>query len=273
MGGLGNQLFQIFCIIAYSFENKIPFRIKSEKQDKVSPLDNISARPTYWDNLLANLKRFTYDEDVRLPVYRETAFFVYNKIPYTEQNFKLWGYFQAHKYFDSQYDKIIKLLAIEKQKLAVKEKYKKYFERKYISMHFRIGDYVKNLAMHPVIRIEYYIAAVKYLSEKVKNIEEYNILYFGEEGDNESIQDKIRILKAEYPKLNFIQCDYDIVDWEQMLLMSLCEHNIMANSSFSWWGAYFNNGANKIVCYPTEWNGSTENTADLFPKNWVKIRG
>ena len=73
-----------------------------------------------------------------------------------------------------------------------------------------------------------------------------------------------------FPNLEILICDYNIEDWEQMLLMSLCQHNIIANSSFSWWGAYFNNNE-KIVCYPSIWNGSTNEIDDLFPKNWNKI--
>ena len=67
MGGLGNQLFQIFCGIAYSFENKIPFKINNNKFDIVSPLDNISKRPTYWDNFLLNLNKFTYQSQLNIP--------------------------------------------------------------------------------------------------------------------------------------------------------------------------------------------------------------
>ena len=79
MGGLGNQLFQIFCGIAYSFENKISFKINNNKPDKVSPLDNISLRPTYWENFLINLSKFTYKSQINLPVYRECVFFKYAK--------------------------------------------------------------------------------------------------------------------------------------------------------------------------------------------------
>ena len=67
MGGLGNQLFQIFCGLAYSLENKIPFKINNNKPDNVSPLDNISKRPTYWNNFLINLSEFTYNNNINLP--------------------------------------------------------------------------------------------------------------------------------------------------------------------------------------------------------------
>ena len=110
MGGLGNQLFQIFCGLAYSFENKIPFKINNNKPDNVSPLDNVSKRPTYWNNFLINLSKFTYNNNINLPVYREKTFFKYDKIPVIAQDFKLVGYYQSYKYFETQYENIVKLI-------------------------------------------------------------------------------------------------------------------------------------------------------------------
>ena len=81
MGGLGNQLFQIFCGISYSLENNIEFKIIKTKFDKVSPLDNKSLRPTYFDNFLLNLNKFTCD-NINLIKYNEPTF-TYNKIPNT----------------------------------------------------------------------------------------------------------------------------------------------------------------------------------------------
>ena len=64
-----------------------------------------------------------------------------------------------------------------------------------------------------------------------------------------------------------------IADWQQMLLMSVCDHNIIANSTFSWWGAYFNTNPQKVVCYPSVWFGPgvAHNTMDLCPESWAKI--
>ena len=56
-----------------------------------------------------------------------------------------------------------------------------------------------------------------------------------------------------------------------MLLMSCCEHHIIANSSFSWWGAYLNMNPDKIVCYLKWFNSESHNTDDLFPEEWIKI--
>ena len=56
-----------------------------------------------------------------------------------------------------------------------------------------------------------------------------------------------------------------------MLYMSLCRHNIIANSSFSWWGAYFNSNKEKIVCYPSVWFGNNMDTRDLCPETWIKM--
>ena len=69
----------------------------------------------------------------------------------------------------------------------------------------------------------------------------------------------------------FISINTEIIDYEQLLLMSLCKHNIIANSSFSWWGAYFNTNAEKNVYYPNKWINSSISMNDLFPSNWNEI--
>ena len=269
MGGLGNQLFQIFSGISYAFENNINFKIIRTKFDKVSPLDNKSLRPTYWHNFFINISKFTCD-NINTLTYNEPTF-TYNKIPNINKDFKIHGYFQSPKYFQNYYNSIIELIGLDKQKAEIREKYKEYFSNKVMSLHFRIGDYTKKPDYHVILNTKYYIDALKFILEKDNTCD--TILYFNEEQDNNTVENMINNIKKSYPQLNFIQCSYEIEDWEQLLLMSLCNHNILANSTFSWWGAYFNINPKKIVCYPSVWFGQKCNnsTRDLFPENWVKI--
>ena len=272
MGGLGNQLFQIFCGIAYSLENKIPFKINAIKNDLVSPVDNISVRPTYWHNFLSNLSEFTYQQNLSIPTYNEPTF-IYNKIPSINEDFKLHGYYQSYKYFDGQFANICKMINLDTQKKEIYEKYNHYFNnKKVICIHFRIGDYVKNQAMHPILNSDYYIKSIKYLNSQLQNFSSYEFLYFGEQADNAIIHSFIKEINIIF-KNKYTIIDYNIPDWEQLLLMSLCDHNIIANSTFSWWGAYFNTNVNKIVCYPSLWFGKNcnHNVKDLFPEKWIKI--
>ena len=265
MGGLGNQLFQIFCGIAYSLENKVPFKINANKNDLVSPVDNVSIRPTYWYNFLSNLSKFTYQQHLIIPTYNEPTF-IYNKIPSINEDFKLRGYY-------SQFTNICKMINLDTQKKEIYEKYNHYFNnKKVICIHFRIGDYIKNQATHPILNSDYYIKSINCLNSQLQNFFNYEILYFGEQADNTIIHSFIREINIIF-KNKYTIIDYNIPDWEQLLIMSLCEHNIIANSTFSWWGAYFNNNVNKIVCYPSLWFGKNcnNNVKDLFPDSWNNI--
>ena len=204
-----------------------------------------------------------------MQIYNELNF-TYNSIPYIKSDFKLSGYFQSPKYFEYYYTDIVKLIDLKGQKLNIKEKYKTYFNHKIISLHFRIGDYIKNPNTHPILGHNYYINALTHILTADDN---YDILYFSEEIDEHQVHNMIEMIKLEFPQLNFIQCSYDVADWEQVLLMSCCNHNIIANSTFSWWGAYFNSNSEKIVCYPNKWFGPNCNHSvkDLIPENWTKI--
>lgn len=273
MGGLGNQLFQIFTGISYSIDNKIPFKIKFNKADMISPVDGISKRPTYWDNFLKSIIGFTYTHAPILTVFREREAFKYNKIPSNTEDFILFGYYQSYLYFNNNSDTIKKLLNIDRNREIVKQENIEFFRDKQpISMHFRIGDYIKATNVHPILDVEYYKQSLKILSEKIHNLSrDYFILYFFEPIDKDIVSKKIKLLQQEYPNIEFRPCNENIDDWKQMLLMSSCSHNILANSTFSWWGAYFNTNPKKIVCYPSIWNGTVNNIDSLFLENWNKI--
>ena len=98
-------------------------------------------------------------------------------------------------------------------------------------------------------------------------------MYFCEDVDIDNVKQVVNQLKSEFPQFTFVRGENTLADWEQLLLMSCCHHNIIANSSFSWWAAYFNNYADKLVCYPSVWFGpcAPHNTSDLCPPDWIKI--
>ena len=257
MGGLGNHLFQIACVLSYSLKNKKTFYF----EDKLPTRND---RPFYWDNLLSSLKIFL-KPSIRLPIYKEPQFH-YTPIPYIEESFKLWGYFQSYKYFKEHEQSIFRLLKI-------RETQQKYSPTNKVSLHFRIGDYKDIQEHHPLLTMDYYKNAMKQLIRDTQK-DNWNILYFFEEKDASYVNEYIDQLKKNYPKLTFESVDHNLKDWEQMIQMSLCKHNIIANSSFSWWGAYLN-PFEPNVYYPKQWFGPAQGNKsmkDLFPSHWSLIR-
>ena len=127
--------------------------------------------------------------------------------------------------------------------------------------------------MYPILAKSYYENAIR-LIIKETGYTEFNMVYFCEDADLMDVLEIINLLKEQFSYCNFIRCPEKLEDWEQMLLMSCCSHNIIANSTFSWWGAYLNTGnKNKIVCYPETWfkDAVGHNTKDLCPGDWFQI--
>jgi hypothetical protein len=186
----------------------------------------------------------------------------------------LYGYFQSYKYFQDEFGEIRNMMKLDTLKLVVNSIYKNDYDE-IISMHFRIGDYKALQAFHPIMPVGYYENA---LHEIIDNSNDSNnkwtVLYFCEKQDNDEVEEKIEHLKSKFPNVTFEKADQLLDDWKQMLMMSLCKHNIIANSSFSWWGAYFNSHTDKIVCYPDKWFGPSlkdKDVQDLFPDTWRKV--
>jgi hypothetical protein len=275
MGGLGNQLFQIFTTISLSLKYKIPFKFVYTDVLKIG-----ITRPTYWNNLLKSLKVFT-DPKLNISNFLTIREPNYNYHPINinsnmYRNIMLIGYYQSYKYFEENYSSIIKLIRLHETQNIIKNKYNYYFSDITISIHFRLGDYKGKQDYHPILSSDYYQQSLNLILKKI-NTNDINILYFCEKEDNQYILDnyinKIIINKFIKNNINIIKVDDNIEDWEQLIIMSNCHHNIIANSSFSWWGAYFNQNPDKIVCYPSIWFGfkANNNTKDLCPDNWIKI--
>lgn len=262
-GGLGNQLFQIFNLLSLSLKYNKNIILEDKK---------IKKRDTYWNSILKDLKKYLGSINEKFHIYKEKQFHYKEIILNPNDNVILDGYFQSYKYFEKYENDIFKMINLHEQKKIIREKYKKYNFNNLISMHFRIGDYKKIQNYHNIISIDYYINSLKIIYSKIQK--KKDILCFYEETDEDIIKQNIDILKEKFENVNFILIDTTILDYEQILLMSLVEHNIIANSTFSWWGAYFNTNKDKIVTYPSTWFGPENQnkiTTDLFPRNWIKI--
>jgi len=277
MGGLGNQLFQIFTCIAYSIR---------EKRKCVFPysdtLTSGISRNTYWNNLLQSLKNYTNFDDntctnqnlLSYPTYKENTFTYQPLMSFNQNNILLYGYFQSFKYFISEWDTILQLVPFTQLQTDLRTRYADIFtsDTNIVSMHFRIGDYLQSQDAHPIMPYEYYYNALCHVKNNRSN-KNITCLYFCEKQDTHAVMNIIHKLEKHFTGIAFIKATDDMEDWEQMLLMSCCRDNIIANSTFSWWGAFLNTNKLSIVCYPEKWFGPKlgHDTRDLFIDTWQKI--
>ena len=298
MGGLCNQLFEIFATIALAIRTDQEFKFMYKTR-----ID--SKREAYWNSFLVNLRdEYTTTmidvEDRTIHNITEPRH-CYNPIQLpngTDQDlYILSGYYQSPKYFEKEYEEISKMIGIEDMqeslkkeivyvedvsKLVIKKKDMNiYFSNKIhwkntISMHFRLGDYKELPDYHPCMPYEYYRNSIVEIIQMGIIEDNPQILYFCEddEEDIKIVEDIINKLKQDFIFIEFYKVsNTKIPDWKQMLLMSLCAHNIIANSTFSWWAAYINKNPTKIVTYPNVWFGPmiNQDVSDLFPHDWIKI--
>ena len=277
LGGLGNQLFQIFTTISYAMDcGNNPAFLNTPNTI------GITYRNTYWNTFFISLQKWIYPSlNPYFPILREKAFH-YNELPVIKEpvDISLAGYFQSYKYFDQNKYKITELICLNRHKIELKKRIQINFD-KTISIHFRIGDYKMLQDKHPILKDIYYYNALQYILQKIKTNtntnkeeeEKISVLYFYEENDLLDVNKQILQLSKQFQNITFVPINQIFQDWEQLIIMSCCKYNIIANSTFSWWGAYLNEAYDNIVCYPSVWFGPALNhdTKDLFPTDWIKI--
>ncbi len=173
------------------------------------------------------------------------------------------GYWQSYKYFDSISALIKSSFRFppfyEKNNLKM-NLYIRNNKDRTVSIHVRLGDYSQHSSLGGICNLEYYNRAILMIEKKIKNP-----IYIIFSDD------------IEWCRINFNLSNAKFVDWNKkqssfrdMQLMSLCDHNIIANSSFSWWGAYLNPNKNKIVIAPKVWiRGNV--AKDIILEDWYKI--
>ena len=273
--GLGNQLFMIFATISYAIDNGIKYGI-------ISYMDKTLDGPvTYWDTILDAFKQdVDIDGAESKDVYHEPSF-EYNVLPtsLSQKDSIMKGYFQSYRYFEHNYEQIIEIMGLRKKQKDIREEYSEMLKGKTIALHFRFGDYIALQQYHCIKSPTYFIEAVNSLSHDLarlgENIDDYKILYFCQPGNDKYLSEFLKIIShVSGDRFNFVRVPDTIPDWKQMLLMSCCNHFIITNSTFSWFGAYFSENSEKIVYRPKKWFGpanSQKNTSDICPDEWKVI--
>lgn len=242
--GLGNQLFCIANTISYAKDtNKTPFFPQVQTNKDIKTFKEI-----FYKNL--GIGR---EIDIYSTKYSEPTF-EYKKIPDINGNVFLDGYYQSSKYFEHNRSTIIKMLNIKKLKEIVSDKYGDFSD--FTSIHIRRGDYIKLQNYHNLLDLEYYKKAISFFKPDEKFV---------------VFSDDLEWCKKNLTFINnvlYFNCEED---WEDMILMSNCKNNIIANSTFSWWSAWFNMNENKKVYAPKNWFGpeyTNLTTEDLIPSSW-----
>jgi hypothetical protein len=209
----------------------------------------------YKDNILRNLFE-KLDFEPRVYFREET--FAYQELPHAD-GLCLIGYFQSEKYFIDYKNEIINLFYISSDNIKTIENFFKFLgclDKPITSVHVRRGDYLNNPDFHIPCSVEYYKQAMEEIGDS------YFIF----------VSDDMDWVRENFKSPNVIYSDLndEILDFT---LMTHCDNNIIANSSFSWWGAYLNKNKNKKVIAPKKWFGPNgpKDTQDIIPNDWILI--
>ncbi|MAD98067.1 MAG: alpha-1,2-fucosyltransferase [Flavobacteriaceae bacterium] len=261
LGGLGNQMFQYAYAkslqqLGYAVQLDLS-AIKKYTLHGGYQLDKFQIDLTEASNsgvLLAKLNVYNTFKERNL-LFHE-SFLKLPKRGYVK------GYFQTEKYFHQIRPDLLTQFQLKQSFSEKAEFYKKAIAeaKSSCSIHIRRGDYVSNKSaqeIHGSCSLEYYQRAISRILETSKNTE-----FFIFSDDLDWVKSNLEVPKPTY-------VDIQGIPHEDMLLMSQCDHNITANSSFSWWGAWLNTNPEKMVISPKQWYVSKEN--EIVPETWIKL--
>lgn len=260
VGGLGNQLFMIACIHAIGYKYGL---IPIVKYIAESP-SIFKNRDTYFDNIFKKVLVISPDKYNKISFNKITED-KYNKaIINNNNNYELSGYYQSESHITEYADKILELFSLDDNYInKIQNIYDniKGENKTTVSMHIRRGDYVKLSHYHTNLTIRYYNSAAKLFDK--------NVLFIIFSDDIIWCKNNIK-----YPNMYFCENIPDIglpVDITELMLMSICDNNIIANSTFSWWGAWLNKNKNKTVIAPRNWfvdDVMNVKNRKIYCKNW-----
>lgn len=291
LGGLGNQMFQYAFGRQLAIINSTCLKVDLRTLNDNTPRDNFTYRNYELDcfnlnaeiagerdlnkfvpvksklkRIINRVKKFTGI----IKFINEDKFSFQPEVLTTGKNIYLKGYWQSEKYFGQISEKIkedftlkecyLNRISLTESIIRIKEVILKTDS---VAVHFRRGDYVTNPLTsqhHGVCSNKYYQDAICLLKSKIGKP---HFFLFSDE--------------PEWLKTNFtLREPFTIIEnnpgFVDLYLMSLCKHNIIANSSFSWWGAWLNNNPEKIIIAPYKWfREPAINTHDLIPEGWIRL--
>ena len=291
-GGLGNQMFQYAFGRRIALDNnlELKFDISGFKDDKVYRSkyclncfnidENIANKRDLKKARLFNSKSNT-GKLIRILnrikpyhkryILQEKRLFIFDpKVLRKFRDVYINGYWQNEKYFKNIEDVIRRDFTFNKDLYGKNlEIVKQIKNTNSVGIHLRnyaLGHsgktYYKDLSMYGIMSSEYYEKAVQYI-EGIQR--ELHFFIFSDD-----INMAKRNIKIKNPT-TFVS-NSNNKDYEEMQLMSLCKHQIIANSTFSWWTAWLNNNPDKIVIAPKNWfNNADYDTSDLIPEEWIKL--
>lgn len=237
-GRLGNQMFQIASVIGIAGKNGHDYIFPEWKYT-----------PYMRKALPTGIVPATKIDEVG---------FHYNEFKVGEGAYDIVGYLQSWKYFDHVKDTVNEYFTLSDGHKNAVDSIARSFGDNTCSIHVRRTDYVNLAQHHPVMPVAYYTRAMEIMGDCTYVVFSDDIAWCREN----FVGGKFVFVHESHP---------DIYD---MMLMAKCKHNIIANSSFSWWGAYLNGNPDKKVIAPAKWFGPAYdklNTHDLLPENWSKI--
>lgn len=289
IGGLGNQMFQYAAgrslAILHNTELKLDLSSYEKNKKKNTPRfyalshyninENIASKAdlchsmipySFGRNFLLTLSGLLSGNKPRKYYVESRLFFdpLFFSLP---DEIFLIGFWQSEKYFKRIEDVIRHEFTLRDKPDSTNIQMSQTISGSNgISIHIRRGDYITNPRAHThhgVCPLEYYSKAIEFIVEKCSDPH-----FFIFSDDHEWVK---RNLKLPYPH-TFMTQNQDSHAHIDMWLMSLCKHHIIANSSFSWWGAWLSTYGNKVVIAPKKWvNDTTIDTSDLIPDEWLTM--
>jgi hypothetical protein len=273
-GGLGNQLFQyaLGVALAEKYSDKLTFELESLKDSNSRKLDllhfntsvpEISSKEYRGFHSLKNrfLRKLKLHSLTHYKVHYQKQF-KYYPIDHNKNTNTLYvGYWQSPLNFQNVNELIREQFTLKRDTFRL-EGIKAIQEEISVAIHVRRGDYLNddNGKVHINLPMEYYLNAVEKMQQLIPGAK-----YFVFSDDIDWVVNNFKIPVPWQPVLN-----NGYTDAEVMILMSKCRHQIIANSTFSWWAAWLNPNSNKIIIRPKSWFANGIDESDLIPDNWIK---